>query len=247
MLGGILYFKLKFITSKSLNFTFEEKTMRYILVLFIALGFSKLIAQNLPLGYISHFQCDFSTPQYDTNLIFSVLSESKIENGVLILKEQSDSINTFTPSAAMIIDNNIFGDFISEITLTGKQILADSSAGIFIICGLRNNFNYYLLKLNNQGIFFYKMYKGELSMISNDSSFLLKTGKPLKMRIEREILGRSISIKAQGKTSVFTDPNLVMGYFGVGVEDSKLFIDKIIVWAPTSLAEKAPLFNSVSE
>jgi hypothetical protein len=221
--------------------------MRIIPVLFFALIFGRLTAQNLPLGYITHFQCDFSKPPYDTNLIFSSRANAKIENGVLLLSNCSDSANTFTPSSAMLIDNNIFGDFISEITLTGKQNLTDSLASIFLICGLRNNLNYYLLKLNNQGAYFYKMYKGKLSSISSDSSFIIKTGKPLKMRIEREILGRSICLKAQGKTSVFTDPNLVMGYFGLGVEGSKLFIDKIIVWAPTSLAEKAPLFNSLYE
>jgi hypothetical protein len=200
-------------------------------------------AQNLPLGYIPHFQCDFSDKVLPKDLLFSPSISHSLKNGVLLLQNNPDSVVMFEPSAAMLIDNNIFGDFITEITLTNNSASSDSTSGVFFIIGLRNRENYYWVKLCNAGAEFSKMYKGKTDIISSDSGFVIPNNKPVKLRIERNILERSIVIKYQQAQVKFTDPNLVMGYFGLGTNSSKLGIDKITVWAPTSLAEPLTIFS----
>jgi hypothetical protein len=209
-----------------------------ILLIYINL----LNAQTLPLGYINHFETDFSGNILHKDLIFSPSADLKIVNGIAYLQQNPDSVPQFEPSAAMLIDNNIFGDFISELTLIDYSIAKDSSSGTFLIFGLRNKENYYLVQMNTTGAAFYKMYKGKVDKIAHDSAFVLPKGKSVKIRIERNILERSLTIKMQGKQVEFTDPNLVMGYFGIGANTSKVGIDKLIIWAPTSMDEPLKFF-----
>jgi hypothetical protein len=217
--------------------------MRIIALLVLLSLFIGTNAQNLPLGYIPHFESDFSDKVLPKNLLFSPSANHSLKNGVLLLQNNPDSVVMFKPSAAMLIDNNIFGDFITEITLINNTTGSDSTSGVFFIFGLRNRDNYYWVKLNNKGAEFSKMYKGKTDIISSDSGFVIPNNKSVKLRIERNILERSIVIKYQQAQVKFSDPNLVMGYFGMGTNSSKIGIDKITVWAPTSLAEPLTIFN----
>lgn len=216
--------------------------MRLVTLSFLFISISALYAQNLPLGYITHFESDFSGNLLHKDLLFSPSSDLKLANGVLYMQQNIDTVPLFKPAAAMLINNNIFGDFISELSIIEKSTLADSTSGIYLIFGLRNKENYYMVQINSSGTGFYKMYKGIVDKISFDSSLVLSHNKAVKIHIERNILERSITIKLQGKQTVFTDPNLVMGYFGLGSNSSKIGIDKMTIWAPTSLVEPLSIF-----
>jgi hypothetical protein len=216
--------------------------MRYFILLLLVSSLLPIAAQNLPIGYISYFHSDFTDKTLPKNIVNSRATILKPENGVLSMKSISDTNVAFFPPQVMLIDNNIFGEFISEIEFT-SQAIADSSSGIYLIVGLRNRENYYMVRFNTHGAGFSKMYKGKITDISFDSSVCISTGKKIRMRIERNILERSILIKLQGKTLTFTDPNLVMGYFGIGSENAILTIDKLSLWAPSSIEEALTIFK----
>lgn len=216
--------------------------MRILIIFAASFIFSAIRSQNLPVGYINYFESDFSTITLNKDLTFSPSASFKIENGILTIKENPDSVSSFVPPAAMFIDNNIFGDFISEIVLVSNAN-SDSLSGTFFIFGLRNKDNYYFIQLNSAGASFNKMYKGKISEILHDSSFVMPLGKNVKIRVERNILERSITLKIHSKEAKFTDPNLVMGYFGIGTSRSKLAIDKINIWAPASLDGPLQIFK----
>ena len=219
--------------------------MRFILTFTLAIVFNILSAQNLPLGYIKHFETDFSGTTIHKDLLFSPSVDEEIHKGTLQLKEklEQDSIVQFVPAAVMFIDNNIFGDFISELVFKVNIESTDSTAGAYFIFGLRDRDNYYFVRLNSNGAGFYKMYKGGVSLVSIDSSFVIESGKYTRLRIERSILERSIALNTGTKEIKLSDPNLVMGYFGMGESGSMLLVDKIIVWAPTSLDRPLNIFK----
>jgi hypothetical protein len=61
-----------------------------------------------------------------------------------------------------------------------------------------------------------------------------------KVRIERDILNRNITIIVNGESihkNVFTDKNLVMGYVGFGSNKISSALRTIKLWAPTSITD----------
>ncbi|MBN2484666.1 MAG: hypothetical protein JXB34_01705 [Bacteroidales bacterium] len=229
---GRRYFFLNFNTWK-----------RFFLVIAFILPYSDIMAQNLPLGYISHFESDFSAKTLHKNLIFTPSADYKIENGYLQLKAKPDTAPVFWPAAAMIINRHVFGDFISELSLINNTTGSDNCPGLFFIFGLRNPQNYYAVQFKPSGAVFLKMYKGAVDTIDQKPGFVPATKKTVNLRIERNILEQSVTFKMNGKEITFTDPNLVMGYFGLGTETSHISVDKLSIWAPTSLNDSISFFH----
>lgn len=215
----------------------------YIFTLSLLIVTSVLKSQELPVGFISLFETDFSTTTLHKDFLLSPAAMVKINKGIMSVTEKADSVPVFMPPATLIVNNNIFGDFIAEIRINTSTIQSDSVSGVYLITGLRDSLNYYFVRLNGYGASFCRMYKGKQSIISFDSTFILSQNIWLTLRVERDILSRTFVVISGGKKLVCSDANLVMGYFGIGVKNKKLLIDKIIIWAPTSIAYPAPLFR----
>lgn len=199
--------------------------------------------QELPLGYISHFETTFSKTLLDQNILLSGNSAYKLSRGKIELSESNDTIAGFKPGATLLIDNNIFGDFITELTFSYNGEKSDSISSLFFIAGLRDSANYYFVRINENGAYFNQIYKGQETSISHDSTLSIEKNKLVTMRITRDILSRSLNIKYNGSEVIFKDPNLVMGYIGFGVSGYKLSINGIKIWAPTSITIPANVFR----
>ncbi len=206
------------------------------LLLYFLLFLTPLIqAQQMPLGYTRYFDLKTSGSKLNEVFISGTNTAKTYTGSVFKLQEGGDSSNNFVPPALALLDNHIFGDFIALIRLQAKVLVADSLSGIYLLAGLRDSSNYYFIRLNQNGAGFFKMYKGKLSCIAFDSAF-----KPLwqnwqDMRLTRDILTRSLKIECKGFSTTFSDPNLVMGYIGIGVDGYILQSQRFEVWAPTSI------------
>lgn len=212
-------------------------TLTLLLAVFILKG------QNLPVGFISYFETDFSELQLHKDFLLSPAAQFKINKGILTVSEKPDSVYSFLPPASIIINNNKFGDFIAEMRINQSGAIADSIGGVYLITGLRDSLNYYFVRLNEFGASFNRIYKGKQSVISHDSAFKIPANTWITLRIERDILTRTFTIATGTQKLICTDANLVMGFYGFGVKNKNLQIDKILIWAPTSIANPAPIFQ----
>jgi hypothetical protein len=203
-------------------------------------------AQEQPLGYIKYFEADLSKKQ-NHQFITTSQTVSKTDKGIMYCESKTDSVIRFTPSAVLLVDDFIFGDFIAQTKVKITANDSDSLSGFYIVTGLRDSTNYYFLQLTIRGAWLYKMYKGEISLIQSDSSFILKDNEWQNLRINRSILTRTIQVKNNGTLIEFNDPNLVMGYIGVGVCDYKLQLNKLSVWAPTAISQPTGIFKEQCE
>jgi hypothetical protein len=226
-------------------FTFGQNT-NIMRILFYSIVFILINTlsngQNLPIGYIKYFETGFSETKLHKHILVSPAAEVLVNKGIFSIKSKPDSLNYFFPPSTIIIDSNVFGDYIVEmrVNMMGKQI--DGEDGIYLITGLRDSLNYYFVRISDSGACFSRMYKGKITMVSFDSSFTFTSNLWQNLRIERDILTRTFTIINGNKKFVCTDANLVMGFFGVGTKNKKLLIDKITIWAPTSINTPAPLF-----
>ncbi len=220
---------------------FMRKLYLSILVVFLVSGLS---AQELPLGYILQYDVNFNQASMPKDIIFSKGSNGSIDKGYLMLSEKEDSLKGFYPNAAAIIDNHIFGEYIVNLKIYPKIKTADSTSSIFLLLGLRDSLNYYFVEMDQKSTRFCSMYKGSKTVHLSDSSLFLTSDKVATLIIKRNILDRSISIQKNGVSVEFSDPNLVMGYFGFGVSNSLLRLDELKIWAPTSIEVPAPVFKT---
>lgn len=217
--------------------------MRLSLTLTLCLVVFVLFGQELPLGYITHYENSFNSTKPGKNTLFSGNTNYKVSNGKIELTKVNDTIYDFATGATMLVDNNIFGDFIAKTELNYSGETNDSLSGIVFIAGLRDSSNYYYVRMNEYGAYFNQVYKGVESTIEYNPTLIIPKNKTITLQITRDILTRSIQIKYNGSEAEFTDPNLVMGYIGFGVSGYTLGIDNITVWAPTSIAKPVGVFR----
>ena len=216
-----------------------QKLFFFLLIFLFQIG----NAQEFPLGYIKYFESQINNSKNQTQFITSPYAKSNISNGVFYLEVQKDSAINFTPPAVFLVDNLVLGDFIADVNLKTNAELIDSLSGLYILSGIRDSANYYFLQFNNKGTGFYKMYKGEISLIKHDSTFTLTDESWHKLRIKRDILNRTIRIDNKTTFVEFTDPNLIMGYLGFGIKDYKLAMKHLVIWAPTAISRPATVFG----
>lgn len=217
--------------------------MRAIVCSVFTLLSLSIVGQELPLGYISHFQTDFLGTKPDKNILFSGNLAYKLSKGTITLAEKADSSEGFSVGAMLLIDNNIFGDFIATTQFRYGTTEVDSLSGVIFIAGLKDSLNYYFIRMTEKGASFNRVYKGVESEIKYDSSLVIRPDKLVTLRIIRDIMTRSLTIKYNGVRVSFSDPNLVMGYIGVGTSGYELKINNIKVWAPTSIVRPANVFR----
>lgn len=203
-----------------------------------------MYSQDIPVGYISYYSTSFSNTGFKDDVVYSGKSDLSAKNGQALLKEIKDTVNdAMTPSAMMLVKNLVLGDFISTLRLRYTPDAPDSLAGVYFIAGLRDSLNYYYLKLDESRTSFNQVYKGVDSEIKSDSTLKIPSGLWQTVRIERDILKRSLNISCDGMTAKFSDPNLVMGYVGVGVCGYKVSMDKMDIWAPTAISRSTNIFK----
>lgn len=229
---------LKDIHKLRLNFnvTFVAKSYSMKRIYYFLLLLTPLIqAQQMPLGYTRYFDLKTSGSRLNEVLISGPGTVKTYSGNLFKLQERTDSADNFVPPALALLDNYIFGDFIALIRLQAKIVENDSISDIYLVAGLRDSSNYYFIRLNQNGAGFFKMYKDQVSSIAFDTTF-----KPLwqnwqDIRLTRDILTRSLTIECTGFRTQFSDPNLVMGYIGIGVDGCILQTQQFEVWAPTSI------------
>lgn len=225
----------------------QINSMKQQFFFILLFSFQLLQAQEYPGGYARQFEAGFTKAKLSEQYAYTNGSAATFSKGVVHLNHQPDSNEAFIPNGIMLIDNLILGDFVANTSIMFKTTEFDTLGGFFIVSGLRDSSNYYFIQLNNSGAHFYKKYKGEISLIDSDSSFVLNEQVWLNLKISRSILKRTISIAHKSRIVEFYDPNLVMGYLGYGITKAKLSVKAIEIWAPTSIAKPTLLFKQPVE
>lgn len=214
----------------------------YLCLLFV---FANSYAQNYPLGYVEQFNAVFTPTKFSSQFIYSSSTAVKVANKQCHVSFQADTVKPLVPNSMILIENLVLGDFITSISVMTKSLGEDTLGGLFLVSGIRDSSNYYLLQFNQQGAFFHKMYKNKLSLIAADSNFVLPHQVWLDLTIKRDILKRTLVVEYKNQKTEFYDPNLVMGYLGLGTVATKFSIKKWAVWAPTSIEKPTLLFKPV--
>lgn len=225
----------------------QINSMKQLFFFILLFSFQLLQAQEYPGGYAKQFEAGFTKAKLSEQYAYTNGTKSTFSKGVVHLNYQPDSNQAFIPNGIMLIDNLVLGDFVANTKVMFKTIELDTLGGFFIVSGLRDSSNYYFIQLNNLGANFYKMYKGEVSLIDSDSSFVLSEQVWLDLKVSRDISKRTISIAYKGQNVEFYDPNLVMGYLGFGITKAKLSVKAIDIWAPTSIAKPTLVFKQPVE
>lgn len=203
--------------------------------------------QELPLGYAVHFKSGLESQKSIQGLCFSSFSMSKFNKAgglsyMTLDTKAYDSSEVFLPPAAALIDRNKLGDFICKAKLRVKSPLADSCSGVYFIVGLRDSLNYYALQVQESNSKFYRIYKGERTLVDETEAFFLEADAWVELIMRRDILKRCIVLSLGDRSWEVSDSNLVMGYLGFGTFTSSLDLDELILWAPTSIDQKSSVF-----
>jgi hypothetical protein len=207
-------------------------------------------AQQLPDGYILQYEQNFSKSKSLTDFSFNLPGSWGIfkSNGNFYLQFagcNASLTQTSLPGNIAILKNRIFGDFVLEANVMPD---ADTS-GIREICvflGLKDTSKFYYTVLtssnnaHNQGIFLKK--NSMVTKLTNNNDILVswKENKWQKIRIERDIVKRTIRVFLDNMilpVMQITDYELVMGYIGFGSLKCSGRIDNIKIWAPTVIPD----------
>jgi hypothetical protein len=207
-------------------------------------------AQQLPDGYILQYEQNFSNNKSLTDFRYNVPESWGIykSNGNFYLQfsgYNKISSQTLLPGNIAILKNRIFGDFVLEASVMPD---ADTSGNreICVFLGLKDTSKYYYAILNSnnnvhdQGIYLKKNSSVIKLTKNNDIPLTWKENKWHKIRIERNIIKRTIRVFLDDMTVPVmqaTDYELVMGYVGFGSLRCPGRIDNIKIWAPTVIPD----------
>jgi hypothetical protein len=209
-----------------------------LLSLFLLFSFAFTYAQ-VPEGYLVQYQQNFNDNKALTEFAFNdahVWGIFKGKNSFYLQGIPNQSVLN-----RAIIDNKIFGDFILEADVMS---VADSSGRMEIgfLLGYKDSTRFYYVQLANhcdsltQGIFL--MNGGKLNRIAacNNQEGALQDNKWHKIRLERNIVARTIRIfvdKSATPLFVAKDYEIVMGSVGFANMVGTIRIDNIKIWSQT--------------
>lgn len=199
--------------------------------------------QAYPLGFAKEFEANYSPKTMNKQFVYSAGTVPKMANMQCHVNYVADSAENLLPNGILLVDNLVLGDFVSNISLMKNSLDADSLSGLFFLCGMRDSSNYYFVQLNSYGASFYKMYRNEVSLIDADSSFILNDKTWHNLKVSRDIGTRVLKLESGKMKTEFYDPNLVMGYLGLGITQTCLSFKKFEVWAPTAISKPTLLFR----
>ena len=228
--------------------------MKKLLTIIIAgISFLNLLSQNIPEGYILHYQQDFSKPKSVDEFRFSVpesLKTGSEKNKHFIELNNKNLLDSaFQPAAVSILDNFIFGDFILEANI--KPVGETNAPYIWVLLGIKDSLNYYCLNIsplpNDSVNTVYALLRGKERTISYriDRDFSWNLNKWHKIRIERDIVNPSVKIYVNDMSVPYmeiTDRTFIMGYVGFGVTSGAVRITDLKIWSQTTIPEPADFY-----
>jgi hypothetical protein len=225
--------------------------IRFTILLALILSLPACIAQQVPEGYIMQYQQIFSTGK--------ALADFKVDNpdswGIFqagsnfylhFAGSPEHAGSSVLPLNMAILGNQVYGDFILEADV----MPVPDTSGLGEIClflGLKDKSTYYYIQLTNQGnrpghgTYLVKDSVPKLLVSKDLQPVIWKTGKWQKVRLERNIVKRTILVFLDNmKVPVLQtkDYELVMGSVGFGSFSSPGSIDNIRIWAPTVISEE---------
>jgi hypothetical protein len=220
------------------------------LILFIGLHIPLMVAQAIPDGYILQYGQNFSSNKGIQDFSFSWPSVWVITRlqGNYFLQSTPQAPGDFRsispPPNRAILKNRVFGDFVLEADV--MPVPGEAPQEICLFLGLKDSTRYYFVLLSTDpasdlpGIYLVKNSLCSKLTVRSHSPGALKTNTWQKIRIERNIVKRTIRVftgtPAQMVMEV-TDYELVMGSLGFGSLYSAARFDNLSVWAPTMIIE----------
>ena len=215
-------------------------------------------AQNLPVGYITQFQEDFSKPstalkafEFSDSATWKTGHEGK--NYFLQFSgKNSDTLKTICLQDLAVLNGYLFSDFIFEanVKIPRKEIISGKNICFFL--GLKDTTHYYAIQLSTipgdttQQIFVVNNGIKKILTGKKNGEINWETGQWHKIKIIRNILAKSIIVYFDNMhipVMEAKDRTLIMGYTGFGTSGIPFYIDNIKIWAPTSIEQKTVLFK----
>lgn len=162
----------------------------------------------------------------------------------LFIKPIQRSDNPVFPEARGVIRYMNFGDFIIEFEFkTLKK--SDSKEGFCFLGPIKTDMTYYAFRFSSDSVIFSFMKQGENNIIEGQPANKLTEGWN-KIRIERDILNRKVTIIINGDYShknEFRELNLVKGFIGFGSQTISSSLRNIKIWAPTTIPDSSFIWH----
>jgi len=200
-------------------------------------------SQQLPVGYISYYSQRGNTSGFIETLAMNHPGNfeiSKDRTSTLLKPFRNDSAGIELPPASKgIIADIIFGEFIIEFDYKLQSGIIPSNSGFYFLCPVKSDNTYYALAFSSDSLSFFYANNGSVTNRKQVPDLKVNTGWN-NVRIERNILSRSLSITLNGDDihkAIFTDPNLVMGYIGFGTHNLSSYLKNVNIWAPTAFTD----------
>jgi len=214
-------------------------------IFFLALTANICPAQQLPEGYILQYQQSFSGSKSlaDFNVgnpeSWGIFKDAN--NFYLHFAGLPSTGDSPLPGNMAILNDRIFGDFILEANVMPEtDTLGFGEVCIFL--GVKDRSQFYCVQLANRcdsihhGIFVVKSAQPRRLTPVNDQPVIWKTNKWYKIRLERDIVRRTIMVflgDMKHPVLQVKDYELIMGSVGFGSFIGAGRIDNIRIWAPT--------------
>ncbi len=231
-----------------------RKIILWIFLLLLSNKFLK--AQDLPLGWVIHYEQDFSSSSAINDFEFTDPAVWQIQrsgnNSYLELTGQSDYTPPYrSPCNIALISGEIFGDFILEAMLK-QSVKEDEQGDMIIVFAMKDSSHFYYAHLDANPN------ATTRNVFSVNEAPRLPAGDPLtkgiiwekdkwhKIRLERDIVRGSIKVffdNMQKPVIQIVDRTHILGYIGFGSYEGTGQVDNIKIWAPTSIEKKAEIFN----
>jgi hypothetical protein len=227
------------------NHKFIQMRTLVLVFFFVSAAVGILNAQNLPEGYILQYQQSFDNKNALGDFDFGKAASWQTT------KTGSNSFLKFNGSGEdsvvniAVLQNKVFGDFIMEVSVM-PGMDSSGTSGVCIFIGLRDSTRYYYVQLDNKydimpnGIFILKNNEVRLLSPEGQPSITLNDNKWHKVRIERNIVRRTILVytdNAEKPVLQVKDYELIMGSIGFGSFNTEAKFDNIKIWAPTVISE----------
>jgi hypothetical protein len=211
-------------------------------ILFV-FGWGLLHSQQLPIGYIPYYSQRGNNPDLIKSLVINQpngFEAGKDKSSIMLSPFHEGSAGiSLPPICRGIIADKIFGEFIIEFEYKLKAGVISNLSGFYFLAPVKSNTTYYAIAFSDDSLSFLFFNEGKVVTMNSASGCKMNTGWN-KVRIERDILTRSLLVIMNGDTNhriTFTDRNLVMGFVGFGTQGISSFLKNINIWAPTAFTD----------
>lgn len=230
--------------------------MRFVFILVPVIFFYlRINGQEIPLGYIIQYQQDFDQMKnYSEEFTFrdsiSAGNNLKPGNKYMVVDNGDSDMDSSVSNLNCILSGYILADFIIRIDLKSRSAHSNSYTG-FCFC-IKDTSDFYELTFTsadheNFQCDVYSIRNGERKRISSKCPGIIEmNAKWNTIIIRRDLVQGTISIFLENEKQLICkvkDRTFVMGYIGFSGKQSRLFVDDLVIWGPTSIIEKRNIFN----